>query len=284
MKSATSAMDTLLTSGNSFFTADVYRFDTKSGTAFQFTDADIDLDVPPYGSYVSKKVILERTKTRQVLGIEASTMTIKMSSDNVYTMGGKPFLKALRSGYFDGAYVNVSKLFTADVNNITEGTINIFSGEVQNVEVSGLTAIITVVSDAYKLDTPFPKNTYQPSCSNTLYDGLCTAVKSSFSATGTATGGTNTSVTSALSNASGYFDLGTIKFTSGANNGLIRTVKSFYAGGFTLYQPLPLPPSSGDTFIAYAGCDKTLSTCQSKFSNGNNFRGFPWIPSPETIA
>ena len=34
------------------------------------------------------------------------------------------------------------------------------------------------------------------------------------------------------------------------------------------------------SFTAYAGCDLSLGTCTSKFSNRIHFRGQPFIPSP----
>ena len=36
--------------------------------------------------------------------------------------------------------------------------------------------------------------------------------------------------------------------------------------------------SAGDTFSVTAGCDKSFATCQAKFANAINFRGFPHLP------
>ncbi len=45
--------------------------------------------------------------------------------------------------------------------------------------------------------------------------------------------------------------------------------------------PLQSAPSAGDTFTVYYGCDHTPGTCQSKFNNLANFRGFPYVPPPQ---
>ena len=37
-------------------------------------------------------------------------------------------------------------------------------------------------------------------------------------------------------------------------------------------------------FEAFAGCDRTFATCQSKFGNSLNFGGFPWIPVKNPFA
>jgi hypothetical protein len=38
---------------------------------------------------------------------------------------------------------------------------------------------------------------------------------------------------------------------------------------------------TGDGFTVYYGCDHTPGTCQSKFNNLANFRGFPSVPPPQ---
>ena len=46
-----------------------------------------------------------------------------------------------------------------------------------------------------------------------------------------------------------------------------------------------LPPSHlGDTFTVTAGCDKQFATCQAKFANAVNFRGFPHMPGNDFIT
>ncbi|MBO9426973.1 phage BR0599 family protein [Labrenzia sp. R4_1] len=39
----------------------------------------------------------------------------------------------------------------------------------------------------------------------------------------------------------------------------------------------------GDAFTVRAGCPHTFSACQSKFSNGVNFRGFPHMPGNDFV-
>jgi uncharacterized phage protein (TIGR02218 family) len=51
----------------------------------------------------------------------------------------------------------------------------------------------------------------------------------------------------------------------------------------SLWQAMPEPVASGDTFIVTAGCDKTLATCRDRFANSENFRGFPHIPGNDFI-
>jgi uncharacterized phage protein (TIGR02218 family) len=283
MKSASAAMDTLLATNGPFFMADLYTITLLSGTVLRFTSADVPLTVSGQ-TYLNTGPTLSRTKTRLTLGLEVATMDIEISADDTQLLLGTPWIHAIRQGKLDGAIIRVDLLMAPDWTDTSAGSIPIFEGEVRDTDAARLTAKVTVASIAYKFDMNLPKNSYTPSCGRTLYDTGCKAVKATFSASSAAgSGSTNTSVTSALAQATGYFDLGVITFTSGANNGISRTVRGFAGGTFDLSLPLPVQPTPGDTFTAAAGCDRTQSTCTNKFSNMANFRGFPFVPNPESI-
>jgi len=46
---------------------------------------------------------------------------------------------------------------------------------------------------------------------------------------------------------------------------------------------LPALKAVGDTFGVTAGCDRRFATCQAKFDNAVNFRGFPHIPGSDYV-
>lgn len=284
MKSATSAMDNLLSTGTSFFMADLYTITLIGGQVFRYTDADIGLTVG--GNLFSKTgIIFSRTKTRLTLGLDTATMTIKISADDTQLLLGTPWIQSIRLGKLDGAKIRVERLITGDWTDTSAGSIIMFEGEVRDSQAARLTATITVASASYKFDVSLPKNTYSPSCIHTLFDFGCAVSKTASGVSGTTTSGsTNSIVNSALGNGTDYFALGTITFTGGANNGVSRTVRNFTGGTFNLSLPLPVQPTTGDTFTAYPGCDKALATCTSKFTNTANFRGYPFVPNPETIS
>ena len=75
---------------------------------------------------------------------------------------------------------------------------------------------------------------------------------------------------------------GTLVFTSGVNNGASCGIKSAGAGVLALTYPLSALPAVGDTFMAYQGCDHTRATCAAKFNNLASFRGFPFVPPPQS--
>src|SRR5262249_56535499 len=104
---------------------------------------------------------------------------------------------------------------------------------------------------------------FQSGCVNSLYDVACGVTKTSYAMTGTAAAGsTATLVAATLAQASGWFDQGSITFTSGQNAGFARTVKSYIAGSpgtLSLIAPFPFAPAAGDPFPAYPRCDQTIA-------------------------
>ena len=48
-----------------------------------------------------------------------------------------------------------------------------------------------------------------------------------------------------------------------------------------LWRAAQAPIAAGDAFDIFAGCDKSAATCRAKFSNFDNFRGFPHIPGED---
>ncbi len=85
----------------------------------------------------------------------------------------------------------------------------------------------------------------------------------------------------------GWFDAGKLTFTGGGNDGLAIEVKRHRFEGeavvIELWQALPEPLATGDSFVVTAGCDKRFDTCRNRFNNAVNFRGFPHIPGNDFV-
>ena len=82
--------------------------------------------------------------------------------------------------------------------------------------------------------------------------------------------------------ASGWFARGRLAWTSGANAGRAIEVRAHrqVSGvvSFELWQAMIADIATDDAFVVTAGCDKLFATCQAKFDNAVNFRGFPHMP------
>jgi uncharacterized phage protein (TIGR02218 family) len=88
--------------------------------------------------------------------------------------------------------------------------------------------------------------------------------------------------------ADGWFGLGALDWTSGANAGrraeVLMHEKAASIVTITLLEAPVRPLADGDGFIIRAGCDKRLDTCRAKFGNVANFRGFPNIPGQDAVV
>lgn len=283
MKSANADLISLLNSGK-FVMADLLTLTTVGGTVYRYTSADKSI-VYAGNTFSANDVLFKRGRTRLVIGVEVDELDLTFYAKPTNLLGGVPFLHAVHNRALDGAEVLLERGFAPTWNDPITGTLIQFGGRCGPFELGRAAgARVKVKSDLELLNVKIPRNVYQPSCLHTLYDTGCGLTKASFAAATTAASGSTKQVLNCgLAQAAAYFDQGTITFTSGANNGVTRNVKSYTPGVVTLSYPLPSTPAIGDGFTAYPGCDKRQATCSGKFANLVNFRGFPYVPVPETV-
>lgn len=284
-----------LLAGRQFQFASLFKFDLKNGGSLYYCSADtpIRFASQTYLTAAQAGAIFERKGSRAKVkwrtGVEVDTLVFDvLPNDGV--VNGQTFLSAVRQGVFDGADMTFYHAYWPKQSYVSpivpQGIVTMFAGRAAGI-VAGRTLItFTINSYLNLLNQNLPRNIYQSGCINTLYDAGCTLNPASFGVSGTAAAGTTASTLKAtMAQASGYFDMGKITFTSGVNNGISRSVKQYTIGtpgDIALMSPFPNTPAPGDTFTAFPGCDKLPGTCTAKFSNLANFRGFPFIPENQT--
>ena len=128
---------------------------------------------------------------------------------------------------------------------------------------------------------------YQRTCDAILGDSRCKKDLTNFTSTGTISvvNTTRDFVVAGLSNDTDtFYSFGLFTFTSGPNNGLRFEIKTHAPGRIFLWEKPPFSINVGDTFLAVAGCDKFIDTCEFKFDNTINFQGFNLIPGSDYLA
>jgi uncharacterized phage protein (TIGR02218 family) len=85
---------------------------------------------------------------------------------------------------------------------------------------------------------------------------------------------------SGLTALAGYFTSGFLKWTGGLNAERPMDIQAHGSSGAIVLQvPMLNLVQVGDVFTIYPGCQKRLQQdCITKFSNGINFGGFPYLP------
>lgn len=293
MKTISGAFLSMLQSNASLVQADLYTITLSSGTVLRFTSAQQPV---VYGGNTYQAAFLDsapgfhRGQWRCSLGLNADDLELDVLYDASTRILGQTPASFAAAGGFDLAKVQVDKAMAPDWSNpVVNGVVNVFTGIVAETKSGDSKVALTVNSMTVLLNAAFPMNYFLPQDNNALFSPANGLSKSAYAVNGsvTTTGGSPTPSTfsSSCTQADGWFALGSVVWTSGVNNGLTSTVKAYANanGAFTLIYPLPTPPASGDTFTAYPGYDRTLAQSTSKFNNNARFRGFPYVPTPETL-
>lgn len=286
MKTYTGTLATFLVSAKQIIYADLYTITLNGGTIIRWTTHDFAVSYS--GNLFLRGPGITDNGVNSKRGVQVDTLDVTIYADGNTTVSGVPFLSFVRKGGLDGATIRVDRVMGTDLGTGQAGGYTRLTGRISEIKSLSKTEVTLGCSSWLELlDVDMPTNIISTGCINTLYGPSCGLSKASYAVAGTASaGGTaSTFTTSLTAQATGYFDLGYIVFTSGANTGLQRTVKSFVSGGsFTLTMGLVAAPAAGDAFTAYPGCTHTQSVCLTKFGNLANFRGFPYVPPPETAT
>lgn len=267
--------------------ADLYTLTLTDGTVHRWSGADVA--ILGNGSTWQLGPGIVRNRLKWTVGVGVDTMTVTLNDIRGTTLNGQGLMAFIAAGGLIGSRLQVDVAFWAGLAApAPTGALLWFAGRIAEVHsVTRWEASINVKSDLELLDVMVPRDVYQPGCLNTVYDAACGKGRTAFTVTGTATVGSSQARTvfgHALSQAAGWFDLGVVTFTGGANAGISRTVKQHTSAQLKVLQPLPFAVQAGDPFAVYPGCDKTVATCTAKFNNLARFRGHPYIPVPETVV
>lgn len=281
------ALAALFDSGVKLVKADVYTITLTGGQVFRWTDFDRIVSVD--GTTWLLGPGIGSSKLKMSAGLEVDTLTLNLNAGAGQTINSLPFMAFLNGGGFDGATVQAWRVFAAEADSAWVGKLHRFTGKVSDIDrPSRLDASVSVRSLFELLNASLPGSVYQESCANSVYNSPCGLNRASYTAASVVTTGTTglrlNMTAAALGGGDGYFNLGALRFTSGGNAGVLRSVRQYAAGGvITFMQPLPVAAMVGDAFQIYPGCDNTSATCEGKFNNKLRFRGQPFIPAAETV-
>ena len=295
MKPSSPALRALITT-RQFFVVDIFSFAFVGGGVARYCagDQDVTYNGVLYpaggqtGPFFDRKD--NKSKLRQVIGTAVDSISFDVIP-GAATIFGAPFLQAVHQGQFDNAEVTIERLFMplSSYGDTSRGAVRMFVGRVAEVDAGRSVATFVVNDHRETLNIAMPRNLVQPGCVNNLGDTACGVNLASFTTTGTIASATAGVITANITNALvGYFDQGVIAMTSGALNGLSRSVKmaTFGAPGtITLLGPFFTAPAPGDTFTISAGCNKSdtdANGCPKFYPTtvDAHFRGEPYVPQP----
>ena len=244
------------------------------GPVLGFTDHDRDL-------------IFDGVTFEAQAGFEASEIesSLGLSVDNLEASGALDSMQLdaekLRAGNFDHATIEIWRVNWQDVAQ----RVLLRKGHLGEVTHGG-TGFTAEVRGLSHLLNQTKGRVFQFGCDANLGDARCRVGLATTAGSINATEANRRfTVTGLNSFAAGWFSLGTLTWDSGLNAGRREEVKFHGAqGNIELWQAASFAVAVGDGFTVRAGCDKQFATCRAKFSNGENFRGFPHLPGTDFVT
>ena len=252
----------------------------KDGVRFGFTDHDLSLTFEGIAF-----------KADTGLTAKALMQTSGLSVDNTEAIGALSAASVteedIRAGRYDGADVTAWLVNWADPS---ERMVQ-FRGSIGEIRRRGgaFTAELRGISEL--LNRPQGR-VYQKPCSAVLGDSLCGVDLNDPTfraevAVEEVEDGRLFRLASLGAYDARWFERGTLVVVTGAASGLRGVIKADRSGTggreIELWQAIGLVVEPGDVVQLEAGCDKRTETCQQKFNNFLNFRGFPHIPGEDWL-
>lgn len=164
-----------------------------------------------------------------------------------------------------------------------EDTANEFSviwnGRIVNIEWKGTIAEVICESAFTSIRRPGIHRHYQSTCPHALYGNQCRVNQQLFRDTDTVSGisGTDLTIVFAGTRADGYYDGGFLVYTDADGVVEKRMITSHVGTTVSLMAAIE-SLTVGASVEFFAGCKHDLDDCENKFSNLDNYGGFPFTP------
>lgn len=255
-----------------------WRIERADGVVFGATDHDRDLT---FGG------VTYRASHALEGGVFQSTSGLAPGSASAAGGLDADFLDAgeLEAGVWNRVRVDVWRVDWSDPSR----RARIWSGRIGEVSRSGAGFAAELVSLKADLERTIGR-IYSRACDAEVGDARCGVDLDGdgFRAEGEVISADGTRIAaSGLSGfAGGWFRSGRLSWISGANAGRSVRVVGHMVGASTVLELASAPlhaPEAGAGFVVRAGCDKAFATCAAKFSNTDNFRGFPHLPGNDAL-
>lgn len=242
---------------------EIYRlFTEQSDESWYYTSGDFPIT---FSGVEYTPATIDRSEVSYNNNLDSSTMTLRIAYLE------DPVLEYVSNSPVDLMWVEVALLFRDQTPY--EKSI-IFMGLIRNVRFQGNQAEAEVVGFEYILQQPIPKWRFSPRCNTYLFSDTCGLDKDTYKVSTVVSGVDDLLVTcSGLdAQADGYYSRGYVE-----KDYQRSMIVAHDDNVIELRYPI-VGLEAGDTLDVYPGCNGDLDTCVGKFSNLNNFRGYPYIP------
>lgn len=250
--------------------ATCWKLQCRNGLSLGFTDHDNNITYAETTYIAHSGFTPTALASRSDLGIDNMEVAGLLDASAITS-------DDIMAGVYDHAEVTIFRIDFANTNAEPQHLSTGWLGEI-TLHDGRFSAQLHGISQALNAHVG---SLFSPTCRAQLGDSACGVDMSTRHVSGTLTHITSRAIIrdSARTEVAETFRYGLMTFTSGDNAGISREVRMHQSAGiFTLFLPLPYAAQAGDNYTITQGCDRTFSTCCTRFNNAINFRGEPHIP------
>lgn len=275
--------------------AELFTFALLGGTTLRWTSFDKSLSVAG-NTWLAQRdgaPLVTRNRFGAKNTVEVPELELRLGCTDTLLFNGLSLKTQIHNGAFDGARIEIDRVFMPTPGDTQYGYIVLFNGRWSQAVIDAEGVTITAKGDNVLMNQQAPRNLYQTNCLHSFCDAGCTLSQSAYTFTGRTVSGGSTASHIVWTPPAGFtgsqFTNGKITMTSGAAAGQVRTIRQGSGISLVLTYPLYNAPSPGDNFSILMGCGKQQSDCQNRYpaagggpiSNIQHFRGYPYVPVAE---
>ena len=188
----------------------------------------------------------------------------------------------LRAGRWDRSHVEI---FLFDWSSPGSGRRLLANGELGAISFTAHGFEAEFLGLKSVLDRPVTPQT-SPACRAQFCDADCGLNRHRFRHLATVSGvdGTRFSLTPFPAVGAGGFVYGQLRWMDGPNCGLAADIVASDVMSVTVPVAPATPAAIGHRVELVEGCDKQIETCATRFANGHNFRGEPYLPGNDLLT
>lgn len=256
-------------------TAYGWRLERRDGVTLGFTSHDRDVEIDRLILRASPGMM--PSSIAESIGLDVDGLDVRgaLSADAIRA-------EDLNSGRWDAARLSI---FLFDWNDPSAGKRMLAVGELGAISHSGSEFEAEFKGPAARLDCAVAPYT-SPGCRAKFCDADCglNAERFKHSAQILSATGSTIVLAAPLAVASENFAFGRLRWLDRPNCGLWTDILSVAGTEIQLLTPPPFAAATGSRIELVEGCDKTIATCSTRFSNAINFRGEPYLPGNDMLT
>ncbi|MEQ1809095.1 MAG: DUF2163 domain-containing protein [Terricaulis sp.] len=273
MRTASETLTAKLSSGVTTL-CHVWHVQRRDGARFAFTDHDCPLVFDDLTASPLQGVAPGVIEKSVGLGVDSASIEGALSVEAITE-------EDLARGLWDGARVDIYRVDWSAV----EDRLHLFAGHIGDVKRGALAFEAELRGLQAALNVPVGR-VFSRFCDADLGNARCgiDIETSDFRGEGIVSEVLNSHAFKATGLdgfADQWFARGHIVWSDGGPSEVAAHRVEADVAVFEMLDAVPI--SVGAHFTVYAGCDKRLETCRTKFANVVNFRGFPHMPGNDAI-